>query len=588
MNVFKLLRLFSIICLFSKQLFSQGEDNIWYFGFSAGVDFNFSPPTALTNANINSNEGCASVCNKNGEILFYSNGETIWNTVYDTMQNGGGLLGHTSTSQGVIIVPKPRDPDIYYVFTNSSDNTIPVINKDSTLRYSIVDMSLDGGLGAVTLKNIPLLTRPSEQLTAVRHANGEDIWVVSCKLFTNSFYAYLITKDGIDLNPVISNTGVIRDGNNYQGYIKSSPKGNKLGVTLGPSLIGSPTNIQLFDFDNHCGIVSNPIDFLSTQPRYTYGLEFSPDGTKLYTSHSGTPPVGPNTYGIYQFNLEAGGGNPDSIINSGILLPTPHDPAGLWEVRGLQLGPNDKIYVNTNTLKGYISAIENPNELGFASNYNDSAIYLNGGKSSIGFPQKVLVRDSFNNFQILLTDSCQDSLIFIYVNKYLPDVTYQWKIDNIILPDDSSEIFYVFNDTGMHEIQVSIKLDSICVHSSGKQDSASIFVNIIICDSTIIIDTMTIDTTAILPINPDTFFMPSAISPNGDNINDFVDLIVNNKLKTVLKLYNRYGEIIYDSSKMIDFQIINDLPNGTVLIYYLEVVSNNITSHQKGNLTIVK
>ena len=46
-------KLLALLLLFiGIQTFSQKQANIWYFGQGAGVDFNFSPPRALTDGHI--------------------------------------------------------------------------------------------------------------------------------------------------------------------------------------------------------------------------------------------------------------------------------------------------------------------------------------------------------------------------------------------------------------------------------------------------------------------------------------------------------------------------------------------------------
>lgn len=158
--------LFTLMLLTSSFLsLAQGEANIWYFGERAGLDFNNGDPVALTNSMMIVQEGCASIANSNGDLLFYSNGINVWNRNHEIMPNGTGLKGNNSSSQSCIFVPKPGSETIYYIFT-----TTDLANPDG-LNYSEVDLSLDGGLGAVTTsKNILLKTPTCEKVTAVKHA----------------------------------------------------------------------------------------------------------------------------------------------------------------------------------------------------------------------------------------------------------------------------------------------------------------------------------------------------------------------------------------------------------------------------------
>src|SRR5690348_6358610 len=85
----------------------QKESNIWYFGDRAGLSFNTATPTVLTNSAMNTDEGCATVCDASGNLLFYTDGRTVYTKNHGTMNNGTGLLGALSTSQSATIVPSP-------------------------------------------------------------------------------------------------------------------------------------------------------------------------------------------------------------------------------------------------------------------------------------------------------------------------------------------------------------------------------------------------------------------------------------------------------------------------------------------------
>ena len=215
-----LILLYCHLALFSL---AQQQGNIWYFGNNAGLDFSGPTPAAITGGQINTNEGEATISDGNGNLLFYTDGVKIWNRNHGVMQNGTGLLGNFSSTQSAIIVPKINDLSFYYVFT------VDELGHPGGLNYSLVDMTLDGGLGAVTVKNVQLQTPVCEKLTAVKHCNGKDIWVIVHGVNSNAFYAYLLTAAGINA-PVISNTGrvitsVVPD---YTiGYLKASPDGEK-------------------------------------------------------------------------------------------------------------------------------------------------------------------------------------------------------------------------------------------------------------------------------------------------------------------------------------------------------------------------
>jgi len=158
------------LVLFSNIVFSQNEkNNIWYFGNEAGIDLNSGTPTAITNGSMSAVEGCATLSDENGSLVMYTNGETIWNKNHNIMANGTGLNGSYSASQSGMILPSPAQNYQAYVFT------IDYEGNSNGLQYSVVDMSLQMGLGEVITKNIPLVSPTTEMITATMHQNGSDV-----------------------------------------------------------------------------------------------------------------------------------------------------------------------------------------------------------------------------------------------------------------------------------------------------------------------------------------------------------------------------------------------------------------------------
>ena len=111
-----------LFILLSTGIYAQGEANNWYFGNKAGVNFNTSPPSAVNNGKLSTNEGCSSISDENGQLIFYTDGRTVWNRNHQIMANanyfdGTGLLGDPSSTSSGLIVPHPTNTDLYYVFT---------------------------------------------------------------------------------------------------------------------------------------------------------------------------------------------------------------------------------------------------------------------------------------------------------------------------------------------------------------------------------------------------------------------------------------------------------------------------------------
>jgi gliding motility-associated-like protein len=355
----RLLLLFVVVPLLT---FCQKQGNVWYFSGNNGLDFNSGSPVLLTNGQLPTGgevEGAASISDSSGNLLFYATAKTIWNKNHQIMLNGNNLAGGLSSTQGVFIVPLPKSNSIFYVFTlDDMQNCF-----EKGLRYSIINLCLDDSLGAIetSYKNIPLLDSAGEKMAATYHANGTDIWLVVHKYFSNAFYSFLITENGIT-DIIVSHIGSHHPAdlttNCVQaiGQMKISPNGTKLALVNKNAFTVSIA--ELFDFDNNTGVVSNSINLQPNLNLQYYGVSFSPDNSKLYIS---------SDYELYQYNLNAGVSA--SIVSSKTLIHSGGNPLTV-----LQLGPDRKLYVNLGS--NYLAVVMNPNELGTACGYIHHAIDL--------------------------------------------------------------------------------------------------------------------------------------------------------------------------------------------------------------------
>ncbi|MFU8843790.1 MAG: hypothetical protein ACNA7V_08285, partial [Bacteroidales bacterium] len=358
-----------ILCFQTFICFSQTQPEIWYFGEHAGVDFSGPVPVPLTDGMITTLEGCATITGIEGNILFYTNGETVWTKDHSIMPNGTNLYGHTSSTQAACIVKKPGNNPFLYIFTTD------YFTNPNGLRYSIVDISLNNGKGEIIEKNIPLLSPVAEKLTTVRHGNGTDVWVITHKWGTAEFFTYLVDQTGIH-EPVVSSTGTVHAGGTYGyynciGYMKPSNNGNKIALAIYDMGV-----FELFDFNKNTGVISNPMAFSGFSK--SYGVEFSPDDSRLYVKglYSGD---------IFQLNLNAG--SYYDILNSKTLIGVATAPASSpnYISGALQLAPDGKIYVSKhNSL--YLGIINYPNLLGSACDFFDNGFYLGGKKAQLGLP----------------------------------------------------------------------------------------------------------------------------------------------------------------------------------------------------------
>lgn len=362
---FLLVLLLSFIFTISSFL-SQGEGNNWYFGNYAGLTFNTSPPSVLTNGLLRTSEGCASVSSKDGALVFYTDGSTVYDANHNIMPNGTGLFGNNSSTQSSVVCPKPgtynyglRRFDNYYIVT------IDVAGGSRGVRYTEVDMTQNGGLGAIvtTRKNVHLFgTTTIEGANVVKHSNGCDYWIIGKEVGNNTFKVYLITSAGVSTTPVISNQGAVSTAT--WGSIKVSPN-NKL-VSFNSNAVGT----QIFDFNNSTGALT--LKF--SDPQLSYSSEFSPDNNVLYVTHLPSP-------NIWQYDLTAA--NNTGFLASKLVVGVTANTGGGYKMCGVQLAPDGKIYCSL-TAQTRLGAIENPNILGMGCIYNDNAVSIAGINISNG------------------------------------------------------------------------------------------------------------------------------------------------------------------------------------------------------------
>ncbi len=369
--------------LLSNFVFSQKQNNEWRFGRGFGISFNSIPAVAVSGSVISTPEGSASVADKNtGNLLFYTDGVTVWNAQNQVMPNGTGLLGGAtlSSTTAAVIIPKPGSSTQFYIVTIDEQAS------NNGICYSIVDMTLLGGLGDVVAsqKNIRLFQTNSEKIEVVPAANRQDYWVVTHDNPGNTFYAFLLTSTGFQTTPIASTIGATHG--NGSGHIKINKQFNKLAC-------GGQFNrtMELFDFNNSTGVVSNPVEWnlTTTMQNFSpliYGVEFSPNGKVLYIN---------NLNIIVQYDITQS--SPSAIQNSAYQLA----PAGFEQPASLQLGPDGKIYCNT----GSIYAINCPNKLGANCGYQ----LTNFSGGGYGLPKWVYYADELPqvaNNNIIFSDSC--------------------------------------------------------------------------------------------------------------------------------------------------------------------------------------
>jgi len=305
-------------------------------------------------------------------------------------------------------VPQPNSQRYFYVFsTDASENIF-----QNGLRYSIVDICLDGGIGGVmpAHKNIKLIDTTNEKLICIRHTNGNDYWIISHLNNSDAFCAFRLTSSGM-VDTIISHTGTF-DMNSFAatgGQMVATLNGLKIAYAK-PSTVNGFT--LLLDFDPSTGIVSNEqtLNTLNTE----YAVAFSSDNSKLYFSTVGHGE-------IYQYNLNAG--NLSAILASKTYIIV-SGPDG-WE--GMQLAPDGKIYISR-AQRTDLSAIANPDSLCPACNYIENAVSLGSQKASFCLPNFIAGFNYSNttyNCESGIYEQKQNTGITIYPNPATDNLTIE-------------------------------------------------------------------------------------------------------------------------------------------------------------------
>ncbi len=298
---------------FTESSTFKRANNHWIGGFHDGVAYSSvdvrwdAAPTSVTapvSSLATSYTYCASAVSDTGtgQLLFFSTPTHCLNRNYLVMPNGANLSGGSAGGQVVsgighnppCIVPVIDSPGKYYVFVIGAHQLGSV---PAPLRYSIVDMSLDGGLGDLVpgQTNIMLDPGPLHESMVAVPGNNCDIWLVVHDYYTSTFKSYHISKDGIDPNPVLSLAGPTLPPGNWPAYeyggLAISPDRSMIAMStssfaactfLGLILPTSGAVIAKFHADD--GTVDNLLILNDTVS--CDGISFSKDNSKLYVQAS--------------------------------------------------------------------------------------------------------------------------------------------------------------------------------------------------------------------------------------------------------------------------------------------------------------
>lgn len=360
---------------FRVVIFNEEDQNasIWYFGEEAGIDFrNGAQPiqsTALVGGN-SAPEGNAIIGDANADILFHTNGESLWfgNDEQDAPNDDPTLGGSRNVTQNSLFVPFAADESLFYLFT---------INDAGLLSFSALDLKTNpipgvalsqaGDNAGDPLRTIPLHESVAEKITSTGRSDG-GVWVVTHEMDTDAFLSYPVSAEGIG-SAVRSEAGAVHsDGT---GYMRFSGGGDFLATTVNA---GGSKFIELFRFDADSGTVSDPIQLPIDETGILYGLEFS--DTRLYATVRN--PSGPSYF--YQFTVDSTY-NEATILESKVMIEVDSEDLG-----ALQVGPDGQLYIARNG-SGFLYTYSTPTDsIDDPDNFSFVEFDLAGGTSTLGLP----------------------------------------------------------------------------------------------------------------------------------------------------------------------------------------------------------
>jgi gliding motility-associated-like protein len=505
---------------FLAQVFAQSETANWYFGEEAGIRFTDEGIVPLFDGQINYNEGISSISDCAGRLLFYTDGEQVWSRSHQLMPNGTDIGGHYSSTQGALIIPHPADCNRYFIFTLDGKEN----GYQNGLRWSEVDLQADVGFGAVVQKDQPLYPGASEKMTAVLHADGRSVWVITHAMNSNAFHVFLVDENGVNPTPVISQSGIpFVTASQGLGQMKATPDGKRLAFAC-----LNLKMVQIFDFDTASGKVSNPITIEGDtfdRPGL-YGLEFSPSGRFLYVSNHTLDYLNESGY-LYQFDLDAG--IEADIVATATIVGQNAPPS---DMRGLQMGADGRIYV-TRSLSSYLGVVNNPEASGLACDYEDEGVSLGGRIGLWSLPNFMVsyfdaTREKPEQPTFEITKACPGEPSYFRMRDLEPEAFREWQFGDGLI-STRARPFHIYPKAG--DYQVGLVYERECC-----RDTVTTWITL---DSCILEEPLQI-------------YIPNAFSPNADGANDRLHVYGPQIQSIDWQIFDRWGNLVFATQNLLE------------------------------------
>jgi hypothetical protein len=429
---------------------TQGFNHTWLLGTDTGfpmgrIEFNSNSYTLLQQQNkmtYNGTEG--TICDANGNFLMSSNGVWIANANNDTMMNGAGLNpGYFVNSypdgllidNGNIILPYPDDSNKYVlIHQTENDPNYP----SNYLYYSIIDMNLDSGRGAVISKNDTILNDTIIWgIAACRHANGRDWWIATMKDNTDTALVVLFTQSGVaSISKQCLGFGYATPGNSAQ--LKFSEAGDKLVYSYS-IYFQSKFNIVISNFDRCSGLLTNSNVVQISNNDFVFGLAFSATGEYVYACTSNE---------IIQFNTSTQAIDTVAIYD-GFCFPNNPWCTTFWD---MYLAANGKIYITSGSAVQHIHEMNFPDSSGIGCDVQQHSIFLNGIwnlRAVPNHPNYYLGCDTTLGCPCLITTGINENANHDFRFRIYPNpITSNNLSIGYLLPQNKAGVFQIIDITG--------------------------------------------------------------------------------------------------------------------------------------------
>jgi gliding motility-associated-like protein len=555
-------------------------------------------------ANASIGEGIAHAEDGDGNIIFWVNASGVYDRDNQLMPGSAGILAHPSATE-IIICPLPGAPEKYYIFYNNQ--------LCSQLFYSLVDMSQRNGLGTVVQLNRSIAPSRNfaEGLEVVRIPCSRNYWLLAyeCERGISRFLVDETGVSGGDIIHAFSTNG--HGGRGELDYHKG-----KLGYAItfrNQALVG--------DFNPETGQLSEVRTLSFPSANGAYGLEFSPDASKLYVSDLNNLNIfgQPAGHNLFSYDFATGLQQAWRITNS-----NPNCSAQMEGLGHIEQGKDGNLYVSQ--LNGcQIVVIENPDSATPLIRKINVNTVLSAGISD-HIQSDFLDQDLLSEAKILAEEEdflCQGTSAVLLAKDHSPGRHYQWYrngstlanardyrlrvteageysvsitnnagcsitsgefiLEDASIPPLSFQRYY--ESCQQDPLQLNTNITGYSVHwqhgaegpTVGVQESGRYYLSISNgrCSRPDSID--------VVLHRPLPYRVPNVITPNGDGKNDTFE-IRELQESISLQIYNRWGKLVWASADYQNDWTGRELAQGT---YFYRIASNSGCSPRQTGWVLV-